>query len=202
MNSALTIRQPKKYFAQRFALWLSICAMFMAFAGLTSAFIVRRAQSDWLEFSLPPIFLMSTIVIFISSITMVAAHHYYKHDNYNRFRTWLVITFLLGCVFALFQMAGWQALWGNGIFLGGRNANPAGSFVYLLSGGHLLHLAGGLFMMLIAIIRAMYIFNNPAIVLLKDTEPTKGIRMDLLSVYWHFVDVLWIYLYLFLLINK
>ncbi len=203
MNVILHPPQPKKYFAQRFALWLGMVAMFMTFAGITSAYIVRQAQSDWLEIrNLPIAFFISTALIVLSSVTMILANNAYKKDHYNTFRLFLVSTFILGALFALFQVKGWQALNANNILLGGRDANPAGSFIYLLSGLHLLHLVMGLFFMLIAIIRSTYVFKNPAIGAVKEFAPQKGIRMDLLSTFWHFVDILWIYLLIFLLINK
>ncbi len=198
----MTSPQPQKYFAQRFALWLALCAMFMMFAGWTSALLVRRAQSGWLEFNMPKEFYMSTLVIIVSSITMIIANHQYKNDNYKSFRRFLALTFFLGMVFSVLQYLGWQSLDARGIPMGGENANVSGSFVHLISRAHLLHLLGGLFFMFIALIRAMYIFKNPANSLQKNINPTKGIRMDLLSTYWHFVDVLWIYLFLFFMINK
>ncbi|MBX2846611.1 MAG: cytochrome c oxidase subunit 3 [Saprospiraceae bacterium] len=194
--------QPKKFFAQRFALWLGMISMFMAFAGFTSAYIVRRAQSDWLEFNLPITFYISTAVIVLSSITMIYANHAYKHDQYDRFRNLLTLTFILGLGFAVLQYFGWQAMKDMKVFMGGEDANPAGSFVYIISGWHMLHLAGGLFLMAIALYRSFFVFKDPATSIVKNIEPNKGIRMDLLSTYWHFVDVLWIYLLIFFLINK
>jgi len=194
--------QPKKFFAQRFALWLGMISMFMAFAGFTSAYIVRRAQSDWLEFNLPLLFFISTAVIIGSSITMIYAKHAYKNDEFSRFRQLLGLTFFLGILFAVLQFLGWQQMTSNNIPMGGVDANPAGSFVYIISGWHMVHLLGGLLFMAIALFRSFYIFKDPLRSLVKGIEPTKGIRMDLLSTYWHFVDVLWIYLLIFFLINK
>lgn len=202
MNTVMISPQPKKYFAQRFALWLALCSMFMIFAGLTSAWLVRRAQDDWLEFTMPSEFYISTVVIILSSITMVLANHHYKNDNYKTFRFFLGTTFVLGIAFTVLQIMGWNTLDARGIPLGGEDSNVAGSFVHLISRIHLLHLFGGLFFLAIALIRAMFIFRNPANSLEKNINPTKGVRMDLLSTYWHFVDVLWVYLFLFFIINK
>lgn len=202
MGAEILPPQPKKFFAQRFALWLGMISMFMAFAGFTSAYIVRRAQSDWLEFNLPILFYISTAVIIASSITMIYANHAYKNDAYPRFRQLLTITFVLGITFAILQWFGWQQMTANKIPMGGEDANPAGSFVYIISGWHMVHLLGGLFFMAIALFRSLTIFKDPANSLVKGIEPTRGIRMDLLSTYWHFVDVLWIYLLIFFLINK
>ena len=194
--------QPKKYFAQRFALWLSMCSMFMIFAGLTSALLVRRAQKDWLQFDLPLEFYLSTLVIIISSVTMVFANHHYKNDNYQIFRRFLTATFLLGLAFCVLQYFGWQTMTNRGIPLGGETSNPSGSFLYVITGAHLAHLLGGLLFLAIALVRATYVFKDPSNSLVKNINPSKGIRMDLLSTYWHFVDVLWIYLFLFFIINN
>jgi len=193
---------PKKYFAQRFALWIGLCSMFMIFAGWTSALLVRREQDDWLQFDLPIAFYISTAVILLSSITMVIANHHYKNDNYNHFRLFLAATFLLGIAFTILQYVGWGTMKSMGIPLGGEGSNPSGSFVYIITYGHIAHLIGGLFFLAIALVRSIYIFKNPSNSLIKNIDPTKGVRMDLLSTYWHFVGILWIYLFLFLLINK
>ncbi len=191
-----------KIFAQKFALWLGMVSMFMMFAGWTSAYIVRRAQSDWLQFNLPQQFYISSVVILISSVTMILAHYYYKNDEIKRFKTFLGLTLILGIAFAILQYSGWQEMQARGIFLGNENSNPSGSFVYLISGAHWLHVLFGLLLLLIAYIRSAIIFRNPARVLEKEISPQRGIRMDLLSTYWHFVDVLWLYLLLFFTINQ
>ncbi len=191
-----------KYFAQRFALWLGMVSMFMVFAGWTSAYIVRRAQSDWLQFDLPNQFYASTVVLLISSITMIGANHYYKNDQFSKFKFFLQATLVLGIVFAVLQYFGWKEMQSRGIFLGYEDSNPSGSFVYLISGAHWFHVLFGILLLLVAYIRATIIFKDPIRGLIKDLSPQKGIRMDLLSTYWHFVDILWVYLLLFLIINK
>lgn len=202
MAEQIITPQPRKFFAQRFALWLSMCAMFMAFAGLTSAYIVRRAQPDWLEFNLPKAFIFSTIVIFTSSITMMLANHAYKNDMFHRFRMWLWLTFILGIAFFILQLQGWNQLEEMKVFWSGINSNPSASFLIVISGLHLAHIAGGLVFLAIALYRATFVFNDAADSAVKDIIPTKGIRMDLLVPFWHFVDILWLYLFVFFLINK
>lgn len=203
MMSVQLTSQPKKYFAQRFALWIALCSMFMAFGGLTSAMIVRRAQSDWLQFDLPSFFYISTFLVVLSSVTLILAHKNYNKDNFNKFRLFLITTFCLGVLFAVCQVKAWYQIEEIGVKIFGRGAVVSGSFMGVISWWHLLHLAGGLFFMLIAIIRSLYIFKqDPTRALLKDINPQKGIRMDLLSTYWHFVGILWVYLFLFFIVNK
>lgn len=193
---------PKKYFAQRFALWIGLTAIFMAFAGLTSAYIVRRADSDWLEFSMPSFFYISTVVILLSSVSLMFANHHYRKDNFKQFRFFLIGTFVLGIVFSICQYLGWQQMSNIGANIIGENATSSASFVGVISGFHVIHVLGGLLFLLIAVVRSFYIFKNPATVLVKEYQPAKGIRMDLLSTYWHFVDVLWVYLFIFFIVNK
>lgn len=195
--------QSKKYFAQRFALWVGLCSLFMAFAGLTSSYIIRRAQPDWLQFNLPIEFFISTASVILSSVTITVSHHFYKKDDFNKFRVYLIFTFLLGCVFTFFQIKGWNGITNQGITMVGKNATISGSFLGVISGWHLIHVLGGLLFLSIAIIRSFIIFKkDPTRSLLKDIQPTKGVRMDLLTTYWHFIDALWVYLIIFFIVNK
>lgn len=195
--------QPKKYFAQRFALWISLCSMFMAFAGLTSVYIIRRADKNWLEFDLPNQFTISTILIVLSSVTMHFAYRAYKKDHFERFRLLLITTFILGLAFTYFQLSGWNKMNELGYKIIDEGSEVSASLVGVISGFHLFHLAIGLLFLLIAIVRSFFIFkNDPTRSLMKEYQPSKGIRMDLLSTFWHFVDVLWVYLFIFFIINK
>lgn len=202
MSEKIIPPQPKKYFAQKFALWVALCAIFMAFAGLTSALIVRRAHTDWLEFNMPSMFYISTVVIILSSVCLFIAHHHYRKDNFKKFRFFLIATFILGILFSILQLKGWKQIYEMGVPMFGDGAVVSGSFVGVISGWHLLHLFGGLFFLLIAIVRSFFIFRDPSRVLIKEIQPAKGIRMDLLGTYWHFVDVLWVYLFIFFIVNK
>lgn len=195
--------QSKKYFAQRFALWVGLCSLFMAFAGLTSSYIIRRAQPDWLQFNMPTEFFISTAAIVLSSVTISFAHHYYRKDEFRQFRIYLILTFVFGCIFTVFQFRGWDVITDQGIIMFGKGATISGSFLGVISLWHLVHVLGGLFFLLIAIIRSFIIFKkDPTRSLLKDIQPSKGIRMDLLTTYWHFIDVLWVYLIIFFIVNK
>ena len=186
------IIQPKK-----FVLWGAIASMIMMFAGLTSAYIVRKAQGNWVLFKMPDIFWISTIVIIISSITLYLAERSFKQENIKMYRLSLGITFVLAVVFLVCQYLGWKQMGEYGIHLKG---NPSGSFLYVISGLHALHLVGGLFFILIMFVKSFFL--HPVKLLIDTLNPERYLNIELLSTYWHFVDILWIYLFIFFLINS
>tara|TARA_B100000902_G_scaffold5077_1_gene6541 strand:+ start:1476 stop:2105 length:630 start_codon:yes stop_codon:yes gene_type:complete len=176
--------------AKRQLLWIGIGAIGMFFAGLTSAFIVRRAEGNWLNFALPDWFLYSTITIVISSFFLFAANRLIKQNKQSSI--FVVLTFLLSIVFVYFQVKGWQDLTSQGVYLTGEGSNVAGSFLYVLTLSHLVHLVGGI----VALIFAIY-FS------IKDLyKKDNMLGFKLISTYWHFLGALWIYLYFFLKYNQ
>ncbi|MCS6968701.1 MAG: cytochrome c oxidase subunit 3 [Cytophagales bacterium] len=176
---------------KKFALWLFIVSIIMLFAGLTSAYIVRRAEGNWLEFELPRIFYYSTAVIIISSLTMHWAYVSAKKDELGKLKAGLWLTFLLGVVFLVLQWLGWVELVEMGVFFAGSQSNPAGSFLYVLSGLHGLHLIGGIIFLLIILAAAIRL----------EIHSKAMVRLEMCATYWHFMDILWVYLFVFLLVN-
>lgn len=183
---------------QKFALYMGIAVMSMSIAGFTSAYIVRKGAGNWVEFDLPTAFFVSAALILLSSVSLFFAVRAFRNENITLYRVLMSITLLLGFSFAVSQWFGWQKLQEIGIYLAG---NPSGSFVYVISFVHLLHLAMGVLFLVIAWIRAFVSFGNPAKVLIYNTHPDKRIKLELLAIYWHFVDVLWLYLLVFFLIS-
>ena len=170
-------------------LWLSIVSMIMMFGGLTSGYIVRQADGNWLEFELPKVFYFSTAIILLSSISMQWAMMAVRKDNIPNLRIGLMVTLGLGLAFAFAQFMAWSSLVDMGVFFIG---NPSGSFLYVLTGLHLAHLVGGLIALMIVTSRAIqgqYHSGNHL-----------GIR--LCTTYWHFLDGLWVYLFIFLLVTR
>lgn len=170
-------------------LWVSLISIFMLFAGLTSAYIVRQAEGNWLEFALPRMFYYSTAIILVSSITINWAMSSAKKDNQKNLRIALLLTLALGLTFVFLQVSGWKELIALGIFFGGDGSTASGSYMYVLSGVHLAHLIGGIISLLIVLFNAFKGKYNPA----------NLFGLQLCSIYWHFLDILWIYLFLFLL---
>ena len=169
-------------------LYLAMIAMCMIFAGLTSAYMVRSADPGWLKFDLPFMFYISTAVIAASSLTMYFALRSAMKDNFSNITTGLSLTFILGLVFIFCQFKAWSSLVAQGIFLTGPGSNPAGSFLYVISGAHLVHLIGGILMLIFVGIKS-----------LKKLYHSKNLLgLQLSSIFWHFLGLLWVYLFLFM----
>ncbi|WP_312790898.1 cytochrome c oxidase subunit 3 [Sphingobacterium sp.] len=177
--------------AQKFNLWLGMLGMFMMFAALSSGFIVYTASGvdKGIKTLLPDTFVYSTIVIVISSLTMFLAHRAAKNGDSSKQKLLLVVTFVLGIVFFAFQVHAWNVLTERGVYFVNNNASQ--SFIYIFTGMHLAHIIAGLIVLIGAIIGAN-----------KLSKDGNLFRMDLASIFWHFLDLLWIYIYVFLLLNQ
>jgi cytochrome c oxidase subunit III len=177
-----------KIHPQKFALLVACGSIMMMFAAWTSAYLVRKAAGNWLEFQLPPAFVLSTVVILLSSLTLHASYQSFLKGQEKPYRYLLLATLALGFVFLFCQYRGWTALSQMGIEIG---TNPSGSFVYVLSYVHAAHIVGGLAVLGVACLHAFAQKLNPS--------PKRKLRFELTFIYWHFVDLLWVYLFLFLL---
>jgi cytochrome c oxidase subunit 3 len=172
-----------------FTMWLFIVSIVMLFAAFTSAYLVRKAEGNWVEFELPNLFYYSTAVLLGSSASMHFADLAAKKDQFNALRLSISITFVLGLIFLIMQFYGWIQLVDENVFFVG---NPSGSFVYVLSGLHGLHLISGLIVLLVALVAAFRLkINAKALTQIK-----------ICTTYWHFLDALWVYLFLFLVFNN
>jgi len=166
-------------------LWLAMVSMVMLFAGLTSGYIVRQAEGNWVVFELPGMFFLSTLFIMLSSGSMYWALHSIKKNNVSGLITGMLITLGLGFAFCFTQFTAWSKLVEQGIFFVG---NPSGSFLYVLTGLHLAHLAGGIIYLIYVTFRSIQgRFNSQSYM-----------PVQLCSIFWHFLDILWIYLFVFL----
>jgi len=170
-------------------LWLGIFSIIMLFSGLMSAYIVRARGGNWLHFQLPDMFYGSTIVILLSSATMYLAQKNIQKNNAASTTKYLLITLLLGVLFSVFQFLAWKELYQNGIVYAGKYSNPAGSFLYLLTFLHLVHLVGGMIGLIITTTKSI----------LKRYSAENYLGIELISIYWHFLDALWVFLFLFLI---
>ncbi|MFC6997903.1 cytochrome c oxidase subunit 3 [Rufibacter roseus] len=175
----------------KFMLWLLIVSIVMMFAAFTSAYIVRREEGNWLEFDLPSVLIINTVVLLLSSIFLHWAYVSAKRDNVGSVKVGLCLTIAAGVAFLIGQWIGWGELVDNQVFFGGHTANPSGSFLYVLTGVHAFHLITGLIFLIIVVISAFkYKVHSRNLV-----------RIELCAIYWHFLGALWIYLYLFLTLN-
>lgn len=183
------VEEPKKTLAmnpKKFAMWLFIGSVVMLFASLTSAYIVRQAEGNWLYFELPELVYYSTAIILVSSITMHAAYYAAKSDNISRVNFFLYLTLILGISFLVSQYLALYALADQDIHFVG---NPSGSFVIAISFVHFLHIIGGI-IFLIIILNSTY----------KLKIHSKSLsQMEMCITYWHFLGGVWLYLFLFFL---
>jgi cytochrome c oxidase subunit 3 len=146
---------------------------------------------NWYEFKLPDIFFYNTLVILASSVTLHLAYRAFIKGMERPYKTLLMLTFLLGISFVVIQYQGWKALTAMGATF---TANPSSSFVYVISGVHAAHVLGGISALIVAMVHAFYLPYKPT--------PRRKLRLELVLHYWHFVDVLWVYLVVFFLIQS
>jgi cytochrome c oxidase subunit 3 len=170
-------------------LWLFMVASVMLFASFTSAYIVRRGEGNWLSFELPSLFTYNTVIIVLSSIFMQWAFFAAKKDELRTLRVTLFLTLALGITFTAGQWFAWKQLVANQIFLSGT---PSESFVYVISGMHFMHVVVGLFFLVFVLWQTFHF----------RVHKKSTLSINLCATFWHFLGVLWIYLYFFLLFNR
>jgi cytochrome c oxidase subunit 3 len=165
--------------------WLLVAAITILFAAFTSTYLVRRNAGEWPGVLLPPVLWLTTAVLLISSVTIEAARRVARRGTMAQLRGWLAVTTVLGLGFLAGQLVAWRQLAASGVFMA---TNPHSAFFYLLTGAHGLHLAGGIGALAFALTKA------PA-------APTAAAALDVVdpvATYWHFLDGLWLYLFLIL----
>ena len=174
-------------------LLFAMVSMFMMFAGLTSAFVVSKSRADWVkDFQLPSAFYFSTVAILCCSITFHLAKKAIQKDKRSATTSFLLATFALGIVFVILQFAGFRQIVDSGYFFTGSASSITTTFLYIVTIVHLAHLAGGLISLLIII------YNH----FKQKYNSTQTLGIELGAMYWHFLDFLWVYLFLFLYFFK
>lgn len=182
------VEQPISMHAKKFALWLFMVTVVMIFAAMTSAYIVRQSEGNWLEYDLPQIFWVTSGIVVLSSVFLQFGYYSAKKDNMLGLKIGLAGAVILGIVFLVGQWYSWVALVDQEVFFVG---NPSGSFLYVFTGLHALHLISGVIFLIIVLISSFrYQIHSKAMV-----------RMEMATTYWHFLGGLWLYLFMFLLLN-
>ncbi|MBS1496661.1 MAG: cytochrome c oxidase subunit 3 [Bacteroidetes bacterium] len=189
MNTVMMENRKNRIHPHKFTLWVGIGSILMMFAGLTSAFIVKRNQANWLSFDIPVAFWYSTVVIIASSFTLLSALKAFKERQMKKYKGLLLVTLILGVLFVTIQTLGFLKLWQQGITL---QANVAYSFLYVIVGIHAVHVVGGIVALVIMLAKS---FSTKI-------RTYNLVPVELLNTYWHFVDILWLYLLLFLIMIK
>ena len=174
----------------RIGMWVGLASVAMMFTSLSSAYIVRSASSnDWVQLPMPRVLLASTALLVASSLTLETARRKLKAALNAVYSRWLFATVLLGVAFLVAQLIAWRQLSRQGIYLA---TNPHSSFFYLLTGAHAVHLLGGMLGLVFLWLRS----KRPVVE--KELIARRKAATDAVSIYWHFMDALWIYLFLLL----
>lgn len=191
----MTVEEHKERSARSYKLilWFAMISMTMMFAGLTSAFVVSKSRADWLkDFELPSAFYISTAVIICCSITFHLAKKAIQKNNRSATTSFLLATLVLGILFVILQFSGFSQIVANGYYFTGSESNITTTFLYVVTVTHLAHLAGGIISLLIII------YNH----FKQKYNSTQTLGIELGAMYWHFLDILWVYLFLFLFFFK
>ena len=191
----MTVEEQKSRTARSYKLILlfSMVSMTMMFGGLTSAFVVSKSRVDWLkDFQLPSAFYISTIAIIGCSLTFYVAKKAIMKNNRAKFTVFLLSTLFLGLLFVVLQFVGFRQIVDAGYYFTGSGSSITSTFLYVVTIVHLIHLAGGVIALLIIIYNHFKQKYN--------SSQTLGIELG--AMYWHFLDLLWVYLFLFLYFFK
>ena len=181
--------QQKNKRAKKMMLWFGIVSLIMSFGGLTSAFIVSSSREDWLNnFVLPNSFFSSTIIIIFSSLVFIAAKKALLKEKYLLSQSLVLGVFVLGLAFIYNQFLGFNELITSGYNFTGPTSNITMSYIYIIAVAHILHVIAGLISLAVVIVNHFK----------KQYTPVSKLGFDIASTFWHFVDLLWVYLFLFL----
>jgi cytochrome c oxidase subunit 3 len=193
MTMKISEEQVRKSKSAKLILLFAMVSMTMMFAGLTSAFVVSKSRADWLKnFELPSAFFYSTVVIIACSVTFYLAKKAIQKDNRTATTGLLLGTLALGILFVVLQFQGFGQIVQSGYYFTGAGSSITTTFLYVVTVTHLLHLAGGLISLLIII------YNH----FKQKYNSTQTLGIELGAMYWHFLDLLWVYLFLFLYFFK
>jgi cytochrome c oxidase subunit 3 len=191
MVSQINLEQPHhtperegKTHPHKFAMWVAIASIVMMFAGLTSAYIVKSGQANWQDVKTPQVFWYSTAALLISSITVQAALRAIRQKAMQQYRGLLLATLVLGLSFVILQSIGFSWLWSHGVSFEGAGE---GQFLYVIFGLHALHVLGGVIALTVMVAKQYF----------GKSRNYSTVPAEVMSTYWHFVDILWIYLLVF-----
>jgi len=178
----------RKINPQKFAMWTAIGSIIMMFAGFTSGLIVRKSQGNWLAFDLPNLLYISTGVILVSSLTMHLALKTFKERNMRLHKKYVVATVILGLSFAILQYFGFKHMLSNLPW----NNNVSLQYIVVIIGVHAAHILGGVVALFVMFLQT---FN-------KREKIYSSSKLEIVATYWHFVDILWVYLFIFFIITR
>ncbi|MFM9909919.1 MAG: heme-copper oxidase subunit III [Chitinophagaceae bacterium] len=178
--------QRKKIHPHKFTLWVAIASIIMMFAGLTSAYIVKGSLPGWVNIVIPKLFYYSTVIMLASSVVLHMTVKAFRERNMRQYRRLITVVTFLGIVFIVMQLIAFKQMYQDGVRMEGSGP---GQFLYIIFGLHALHVIGGIIVLIVLFLKA---FNSK----IRSYNP---IPIEVAATYWHFVDVLWIYLFVFFL---
>lgn len=190
LANTVVMEKKQRLHPHKFTLWVAIASILMMFAGLTSAYIVKRNQANWQTFNLPLAFWYSTAAMVASSACIWLAQKSFKERAMGKYRSLMLATLALGIIFIVLQIMGFQQLFANGFKLAGNNVSI--QFLYVIVGLHALHVVGGVITLVVMSLQTFF----------STKKNYSIIPVELIGTYWHFVDILWLYLLVFLLLIK
>jgi cytochrome c oxidase subunit 3 len=194
-TSTMTDLLIKRKDPYQFMLYLALIGSGLMFLFLSVSYFLLQGGPRWDYFKMPKAFWGSTVLITSSSVTLQLAKTAFFKDNFLAYRSYIGITLLLGSLFLLMQFSGWQALQAQGVFM---QKSTAGAFLYIISGFHAVHIVVGILLLLITFLKAIQ-RNSYVDSFVYSVNPPNQLRLRMIAVYWHFVDVVWVYLFLFFL---
>lgn len=180
-----------KIHSKKLVLWFALGSITMMFTALLSAYIYKQSSGHWMFIELPISFIYNTLIIVVSSITIQWSFKMVKINNLIRAKKLLILTLFLGLCFLIGQYFSWIEMVSNEVYLIDPRS-VSGSFVYILSGLHALHIIGGIIALIVMVYK---IFKNKL-----NKHNTLGLELTL--TYWHYLGLLWVYIYVFLLVNQ
>jgi len=194
----MSYHPPRSYNLHPYRVFLVILltSLTMLFLGFTTAYLYTCYTKSIDPIRLPPIFILNTFILLISSYFMHRANAFYRSDETPRYQIALAITLFLTVLFVILQAFGWSQLRSRGLFV---SSYPGSSYLYAISGLHYLHVLGGIPFLILFLQTSIKRMREPLSVLIYFADPEKKLKLQLLTLYWHFLDVLWIYLVLFFL---
>ncbi|MEZ5367482.1 MAG: cytochrome c oxidase subunit 3 [Bryobacterales bacterium] len=169
----------------RLAVWVGIAGIVMFFAAISSAMVVRRIGDDWLALDLPAVLYLSTAILLFSSVALEIARRQLRNGTLDKLRTWTFATLVLGLAFLVAQTLGWRDLLAQGVSM---SNSASGSFFYILTAAHALHVLGGIGALIYLAARAR----------MARPWANRLAAVDATAIYWHFLGVLWVYLFILL----
>lgn len=192
-----SFQQIEKMHPYKMLLLLGILGIAMIFLFLVIAYSVSIANHGQLaEIRLPKIITLGTIVLLASSIALNMAVKAFHEDNMRQLNFMIFLVLLTGAIFTGCQFLGWLGLKESGVFFTGHSS---GTFLYVLSGLHMIHLAGGMLLLALAFAKSYQVRRDPVKALIMVTNPFDRLRLELITVYWHFLTALWLLLFFFFL---